>query len=82
MKKLLTIFAQFNSPQQEVESKPKEHYLQYRMKRLQRLAQLSREDKNACKVIQAHRLINQLQVYLSNQTKINLPYIKEKQSIN
>ncbi len=78
MKKLLTMLTQFNSPQQEVEVKPKEHYLQYRMKRLQRLAQLSREDKNACKVIQAHRLINQLQVYLSNQTKINLPYINKK----
>lgn len=75
MKKLLTIFAQFNTPQQEVESKPKEHYLQYRMKRLQRLAQLSREDKNTCKTIQAHRLINELQMQLSNQTKINLPYI-------
>ncbi len=78
MKKLLTMLTQFNTPQQEVEAKPKEHYLQYRMKRLQRLAQLSREDKNACKVIQAHRLINQLQVYLSNQTKINLPYINKK----
>jgi hypothetical protein len=52
------------------------------MRRLQRLAQLSREDKNACKVIQAHRLINQLQVYLSNQTKINLPYIEQEQTIN
>ena len=75
MKKLLTIFTQFNSHQQEVEVKPKEHYLQHRMKRLQRLAQLSREDKNPTKTIQAHRLINQLQMQLSNQTKINLPYI-------
>jgi len=75
MKKLLTMLTQFNTPQQEVEAKPKEHYLQHRMKRLQKLAQLSREDKNACKVIQAHRLINELQKHLCNQTKINLPYI-------
>ena len=75
MKKLLTMLTQFNTPQQEVEAKPKEHYLQHRMKRLQKLAQLSREDKNACKVIQAHRLINELQRRLCNQTKINLPYI-------
>ena len=73
MKKLLTIFAKFNAPDQEV--KPKEHYLQNRMRRLQKLAQLSREDKNTCKTIQAHRLINELQMQLSNQTKINLPYI-------
>lgn len=73
MKKLLTIFAQFNAPYQEV--KPKEHYLQYRMKRLQKLSQLARQDKNTCKVIQAHRLINELQKHLCTQTKINLPYI-------
>jgi hypothetical protein len=73
MKKLLTIFAQFNAPHQE--AKPKEHYLQSRLKRLQKLAQLARGDKNPTKTIQAHRLINQLQMQLSNQTKINLPYI-------
>jgi hypothetical protein len=75
MKKLFTIFAKFNAPHQEAEVKPKEHYLQNRMRRLQKLAQLSREDKNTCKTIQAHRLINELQMQLSNQTKINLPYI-------
>lgn len=73
MKKLLTIFAQFNAPYQKV--KQGEHYLQYRMKRLQKLSQLARQDKNTCKVIQAHRLINELQRHLCNQTKINLPYI-------
>jgi hypothetical protein len=75
MKKLLTMLTQFNTPQQEVEAKPREHYLQYRMKRLQKLSQLARQDKNTCKVIQAHRLINELQRHLCNQTKINLPYI-------
>ena len=79
MKKLKLIFAQFPTfammQEMEAKTKPKEHYLQSRLKRLQKLAQLARGDKNPTKTIQAHRLINELQMQLSNQTKINLPYI-------
>ena len=79
MKKLRTLFAQFPTfammQEMEAKTKPKEHYLQSRLKRLQKLAQLARGDKNPTKTIQAHRLINELQMQLSNQTKINLPYI-------
>jgi hypothetical protein len=79
MKKLKFIFASFPTfaiaQEVEAKTKPKEHYLQSRLKRLQKLAQLARGDKNPAKTIQAHRLINELQMQLSNQTKINLPYI-------
>ena len=86
MKKLKLIFSQFPTfammQEMEAKTKPKEHYLQSRLKRLQKLAQLARGDKNPTKTIQAHRLINDLQETLSIQTRIKLPYIEQKEVIN
>lgn len=72
MKKLLFHFASFE-PMQEI--KPKMHYLQARLMRLQKLAQFARNDKNILKAIQAHRLINDLQKNISVKSSIKLPYI-------
>lgn len=77
MKTIFKTLQQFVMPintQAETE-KPKIHYLQARLNRLQKLAQLARQDKNVVKSIQAHRLINELQKKLSINSSINLPYI-------
>lgn len=78
MKKLLNTIQSFRiGLQMEAEPKPraKVHYLQERLMKLQRLAQLARSDKNVYKSLQAHRLINDLQKRLSINSNIKLPYI-------
>lgn len=78
MKKLFNTLQTFRiGLQMEAEPKPraKVHYLQERLLRLQKLAQLARQDKNIYKSIQAHRLINDLQKKLSTNSNIKLPYI-------
>jgi hypothetical protein len=78
MKKIISIFNSFSEAKTKPNEKVKKHYLANRLDRLQRLAELARKDKNTCNTIRAHRLINELQGVLVNQSRINLPYIEHK----
>lgn len=87
MKKLKTLFNSFTTflPQQEMEANKKHSkpdYLKDRLARLKRLAAYAREDKNILKTLQAHRLIHNLSLKLADRTRINLPYIENKEVIN
>ena len=77
MKKIIAMFNRFSETKTKVDDKVKKHYIANRLDRLQRLAELARKDKNTCNTIRAHRLINELQSVLVNQSRINLPYIKQ-----
>jgi len=83
MKKLFQQTLSKYLPNTQAETKSsKPDYLKDRLARLKRLATYAREDKNILKTLQAHRLIHNLSLKLADRTRINLPYIEQKQVIN
>jgi hypothetical protein len=84
MKNLFNPFQTFrvmNEMQAEAE-KPKIHYLQARLNRLQKLAQLARSDKNDFKLKQATRLIFLLNNRLSANSQLLMAHIELKRVNN
>jgi len=83
MKKLLNRLQTFtNGFQMEAEQRPKVHYLQERLMKLQKLAQLARSDNNIFKARQADRLIESMNSRLSANGQLLMAHIKQKEVIN
>ncbi len=86
MKKLKLIFAQFPTfammQEMEAKKKPKEHYLIRRKNKLLKLLNCARSDKEDHKVIQAQRLIKDMEKVLSNNGKLLYAHIEQKEVIN
>lgn len=84
MKTIFKTLQQFVMPintQAEAEN-PKIHYLQARLNRLQKLAQLARSDKNDFKLKQATRLIFLLNNRLSANSQLLMAHIELKRVNN
>ncbi len=86
MKKLLSLFAQFPTfammQEMEAKTKPKEHYLIERLKRLRNAHKLARKDQNLLKIRQAEYLIKKAEEVLSNNGKLLYAHIEQKEVIN
>ena len=82
MKKLLNTLQTFRiGLQMEAEPKPraKVHYLQERLARLQRLANIARSDDNIFKARQADRLIESMNNRLNANGQLLMAHIEQKQ---